>query len=198
MATRSCWPACCAADAHAHRPLPADTELAQSIAVLARAQQDAVWARTAAHNKLRSHLREYYPAFLAAYADARGGITRPEARAILAAAPTPAAAAALSTAQLRPPCCTRPGRQRGIDPEAARLREAFGTPQMRQLPLVEQAMGRQTLALLRQLNAACTAADDLEQATIESFNQHPDAGIITSFPGLGPLDRRPGARRDRR
>src|SRR5260221_331504 len=41
-------------DAHAHRPLPADTELAQAIAVLARAQQDAVWARTAAHNKLRS------------------------------------------------------------------------------------------------------------------------------------------------
>jgi hypothetical protein len=36
-------------DAHAHRPLPADSELAQAIAVLARAQQDAVWARTAAH-----------------------------------------------------------------------------------------------------------------------------------------------------
>ena len=29
-------------DLHAHRPLPADTELAQAIAVLARAQQDAV------------------------------------------------------------------------------------------------------------------------------------------------------------
>jgi transposase len=58
---------------------------------------------------------------------------------------------------------------------------------MRQLPLVEQAMGRQALALLRQLDAACAAADDLEQATVESFNQHPDAGIITSFPGLGPL-----------
>jgi DNA-binding HxlR family transcriptional regulator len=38
-------------------------ELAQAIAVLARAQQDAVWARTAAHNKLRSHLREYFPGF---------------------------------------------------------------------------------------------------------------------------------------
>jgi len=48
-------------DSHAHRPLPADSELAQAIAVLARAQQDAVWARTAAHNKLRSHLREYTP-----------------------------------------------------------------------------------------------------------------------------------------
>jgi len=58
---------------------------------------------------------------------------------------------------------------------------------MRQLPLVEEAMGRQALDLLRHLDAACTSADDLEHATTESFNQHPDAGIITSFPGLGPL-----------
>ena len=58
---------------------------------------------------------------------------------------------------------------------------------MRQLPLVEQAMGRQTLALLGQLDAACTAAEDLEQAVTESFNLHPDAGVITSFPGLGAL-----------
>ncbi len=55
---------------HAHRPLPADSELAQAIAVLARAQQDAVWDRTQAHNRLRSHLREYYPGFLAAFAAA--------------------------------------------------------------------------------------------------------------------------------
>ena len=48
-------------------------------------------------------------------------------------------------------------------------------------------MGRQALALLGQLNAACVAADDLEQAAIEAFDQHADAEIITSFPGLGPL-----------
>jgi transposase len=174
-------------DAHAHRPLPADSELAQAIAVLARAQQDAVWDRTCAHNKLRSHLREYYPGFLGAFADARGGIMRPEARAILAAAPAPAAAAALTLSQLRA-LLRKAGRSRGIDTEAARLREAFRAPQMRQLPLVEQAMGRQAVALLRHLDAACASADDLEQAATESFNQHPDAGIITSFPGLGPLN----------
>jgi hypothetical protein len=56
---------------------------------------------------------------------------------------------------------------------------------MRQLPLVEQAMGRQALALLGQLNVACAAADDLEQAAADTFEQHPDAAIITSFPGLG-------------
>jgi transposase len=169
-----------------HRPLPADSELAQAIAVLARAQQDAVWDRTTAHNKLRSHLREYFPGFLAAFADARGGIMRPEARAILAAAPTPAAAAALTLTQLRR-LLTKAGRSRGIDTEAARLRDAFRVSQMRQLPLIEQAMGQQTIALLRQLDAACASADELEQAAVASFNQHPDAGIITSFPGLGPL-----------
>jgi transposase len=173
-------------DMHAHRPLPADSELAQAIAVLARAQQDAVWDRTTAHNRLRSHLREYYPGFLAAYAEAKGGIMRPDARAVLAAAPTPAGAAALTLAQLRG-LLRKAGRSRGIDTEAARLREAFRAPQMRQLPLVEAAMGRQALALLGQLDAACTAAADLERAVTESFNLHPDAGIITSFPGLGAL-----------
>jgi transposase len=173
-------------DLHAHRPLPADTELAQAIAVLARAQQDAVWDRTTAHNKLRSHLREYYPAFLAAFAPVSGGIMRPEARTILAAAPTPADAAKLTLTQLRG-LLKKAGRSRGIDTEAARLREAFRAPQMRQLPLVEQAMGRQALALLGQLDAACAAAADLEQAVTESFSLHPDAGIITSFPGLGIL-----------
>jgi transposase len=168
-----------------HRPLPADTELAQAIAVLARAQQDAVWDRTQAHNRLRSHLREYFPGFLAAF-PARGGIMRPEARAIAAAAPTPADAAALTLAQLRV-LLRKAGRSRGIDAEAARLHEAFRARQMRQLPLVEQAMGRQTLALLGQLDAACAAADDLEHAVTQSFNLHPDAGIITSFPGLGIL-----------
>jgi transposase len=173
-------------DMHAHRPLPAGSELAQAIAVLARAQQDAVWDRTAAHNKLRSHLREYFPGFLAAFAGARDGIMRPEARVILAAAPTPAGAAKLSVAQLAA-LLKKAGRVRGIDAGAQQLREALRKEQMRQLPLVEQAMGRQTTALLRQLEAACASASDLEQAAAESFSQHPDAGIITSFPGLGAL-----------
>ena len=51
-------------DAHAHRPMPADSELVQAIAVLARAHQDAIWRRSRAVNELRSLLREYYPGFL--------------------------------------------------------------------------------------------------------------------------------------
>src|SRR6476659_3877103 len=129
-------------DRAAHRPLPADSELAQAIAVLARAQQDAVWERTCAHNKLRSLLREYYPAILAAFADKRGGILRPEARAVLAAASTPAAAAKLTTAQLRK-LLTAAGRQRGIAPEAQRLQTVLRGEYLRPPPLVEDALGAQ-------------------------------------------------------
>jgi hypothetical protein len=95
-------------DLAAHRPLPADSELAQAIAVLARAQQDAVWARTDAHNKLRSLLREFYPAILQAFASKRGGLLRPEARALLPAAPTPRAAARRPCPNIAR-CCAAPG-----------------------------------------------------------------------------------------
>lgn len=173
-------------DAEVHRALPADSELAQAIAVLARAQQDAVWDRTQASNKLRSHLREYYPGFLAAVAPLEGVLTSPIARALLAAAPTPEQGAKLTRTQLRA-VLKKAGRCRGIDAEADRLRKALRIPQMRQLPLVEQAMGRQALALLRRVDAVCIAAGELEADTREAFAQHPDAPIIASFPGLGSL-----------
>ncbi|TMR22235.1 hypothetical protein ETD86_12420 [Nonomuraea turkmeniaca] len=35
--------------------------------------------------------------------------------------------------------------------------------------------------------AACRVADQLAEATSEAFTQHPDAAIITSFPGLADL-----------
>lgn len=92
-------------DAHLHRRLPADSELCQAIAVLARAHQDAIWRRTTAHHQLRSLLREFYPTFLAVFT--RGftlGIASPEARATLAIAPTPAAAAKLSVSRVAPRC----------------------------------------------------------------------------------------------
>lgn len=65
------------------------------MAVLARAQQDAVWNRQQVCNKLRSLLREYFPAFLEAFRDKPGGLARPDARRILAVAPTSALAAKL-------------------------------------------------------------------------------------------------------
>ena len=88
-------------DAGAHRPLPADSELVQVIAVLARAQQDAAWNRGQLSNQLRSHLKQYFPAALAAFQVRGIGLDSREARAVLAVAPDPAAAAKLTAARLR-------------------------------------------------------------------------------------------------
>ena len=100
-------------DADQHRLLPADTELAQSITVLARAHQDATWRRTRASNELRSLLREYFPGFLHIFADRPGTISSPEARAVLAIAPTPAKAARLTKPQIVA-ALRRAGRHRGL------------------------------------------------------------------------------------
>ncbi|MEY9934567.1 soluble lytic murein transglycosylase-like protein [Catenulispora sp. GP43] len=103
--------------------------------VLARAQQDAVWDRTQAGNKLRSHLREYFPAFLLAF-DEPAKFTAAVVRAVLAAAPTPASAARLTIARLRI-LLSKAGRQRGIDKDAARILDALRSPQMRLTNQVE-------------------------------------------------------------
>ncbi len=174
-------------DPDAHRPLPADTELAQAIRVLARAQQDAVWARQQIGNQIRDLLKDFYPAALVAFADLpSGGLARADARTILAAAPTPAQAAKLTPARLRR-LLIKAGRRRDLDRDVERLRTVFTDAYLHQPPMVENAMGIQLAALLHQFEAACAAADELAEAAIAHFEQHPDAAIITSFPGLGNL-----------
>lgn len=180
-------------DAAVHRPLPADSELAQAISVPARAQQDAVWNQAQLNNQLRSHLKQYFPAALAAFQVRAIGLDSREARAVLAAAPDPATAARLTRTQLRS-LLRKSGRQRNIDTWTDRLRTVFTSDYLHQLPLVEQAMGRQTTALVHQLDAACQAADDLAAAASEAFAQHPDNEIISSFPGIGSLTGRGSAR----
>ena len=174
-------------DAAAHRPLPADTGLAQAIRVLARAQQDAVWARQQIANQIRDLLGDFYPAALVAFAELpSGGLTRADARTILAAAPTPAQAAKLTPARLRR-LLVKAGRRRELDRDVERLRQIFTDTYLHQPPVVENAMGIQLGALLRQLDAACAAVEELAEAAIAHFEQDPDAAIITSFPGLGNL-----------
>lgn len=169
-----------------HRPLPADTELAQAISVLARAQQDAMWHRNRIANELRSLLREFYPTFLAAFAHRTDALAAPMARRVLALAPTPTIGAALTidalVAALRDA-----GRRRLVAADAETIAAALRTPQLHHLPQVEQAFGRQATALLRLLNAACDALDELTEATSQAFATHPDYAIITSFPGLADV-----------
>ena len=152
----------------------------------ARAHQDATWRRTRAGNALRSLLREYYPGFLHTFADRPGGITAPQARAVLAIAPTPAKAARLSQPQIVA-ALRRAGRQRGLTTLAVTIQQQLRLPQLRQPALVDDAFGIQAVAVLATLDAECASVDRLGEATAAAFTQHPDHRIITSFVGLADL-----------
>jgi transposase len=180
-------------DAHLHRTLPADSGLARSITVLARAYQDAVWRRTKLVQELRARLREYYPGFLAAFASPGSGrrlsttqLASADARAVLAIAPGPAEAVKVSRARVEA-ALRRAGRQRRVSTVAAAIVAALRVPQLRQEPVVEQAMRADTLALLGVLDAICDSVGQLATALAEAFRQHPDYQTITSFPGLADI-----------
>ena len=101
-------------------------------------------------------------------------------------APTPAAASKLRRATLRA-ALIRAGRRRNIDHQVERILAGLRAEQFRQPELIEQAMGQAALAHLRALDAAVANVVELEHALGEAFAQHPDAAIITSFPGLGTV-----------
>lgn len=184
-------------DMHAHRPVPEDSDLGRAITVVARAQQDSLWNRQQLANQLRSLLREYYPAALAAFAAWTNGLCRPEARKLLKTAPTPTRAAQLTRTQIQA-ALKRAGRQRGIEAEADRLREVFRAEWAHQPPLIEDALGKQVLALLIQLDAACTAADQLAEAVEEAFPPAPGRRHPAELPRTRNPARRPRPGRDRR
>jgi transposase len=181
-------------DRHQHRLLPDDSAGARSIRVLARAYQDAVWRRTKLVQELRARLREYYPGFLAAFAAGSGSgrglsttqLASRDARAVLAICPCPQDGSKVSQARVET-ALRRGGRQRRISSLAAQIVTTLRTPQLRQDPVVEQAMRVETLALLGVLDAVCDSVDRLAEALGQAFGQHPDYQVITSFPGLADV-----------
>ena len=172
-------------DADTHRPLPADTELAQAIRVLARAQQDTVWARQQIGNQIRDLLNDFYPAAIVAFAELPSGAWPARCARHPGRRTHPRAGGQADPARLRRLLVKAVRRE--LERDVERLRTVFSYTYLHQPPVVENAMGIQLTALLRQFDAACTAADELAETAIAHFKQHPDAAIITSFPGLGNL-----------
>src|SRR3954468_4205962 len=84
-------------DRHNHRPMAGDSAEAEAIKVLARGHQNLIWTRTQHTNRLRSALREYYPAALEAFDDLHDR----DAVAVLSRAPLPSEGARLSVSVIR-------------------------------------------------------------------------------------------------
>jgi hypothetical protein len=169
-------------DRHNHRPVAGDSDMAEAVKVLARAHQSMIWSRRRQASMLRSALREFYPAALAAFDDLTSG----DAVEVLRAAPTPALGAALSRSKIAA-ALRRGGRQRRIDERAAQIQAALRTPQLHASAVVAGAMGASvsaSAAVIAEMSAQITRL----AARLEAdFKQHPDAVVVRSLPGLGTI-----------
>jgi transposase len=169
-------------DRHNHRPIAGDSDIADAVKVLARAHQNLVWDRTRHTNRLRNDLREFFPAALVVFDD----LAHPDAVAVLTKASDPDAAARLSVAQIRG-ALRRGGRQRNLDTRAAEIQQGLRSPQLAASPAMSGAFVATTNALVAVIAGLNQQIARLETELADHFEQHPDAGIYRSLPGLGVI-----------
>jgi hypothetical protein len=170
-------------DRHNHRRIAGDSELVEAVKVLARAHQSAIWSRQRHLNSLRSALREYYPAALAAFGT---DLASSDATAVLGIAPTPELGRLVSRSKIAS-ALRRGGRQRNVDARAAEIQAALRSEQLTAPGRLSTAYGvvaRSTVAVIVSLTREIAA---LEEALDEGFDEHPDAKVVRSLPGLGTV-----------
>lgn len=165
-----------------HRPVAGDSELAEHIKVTARVHQSLVWSRQRQTNTLRSMLREYYPAALAAFDELAGR----DALAVLAAAPTPADGRRLTVKGVER-LLRGGGRQRNLTTTAERIVTMLGSQQLAARPGVVAAYGASVSALVAVIGELVRQTAKLAEQVEAGFGQHPDAEIYLSQPGLGTI-----------
>lgn len=168
-------------DRHLHREVAGDSELAEAVKVLARAHQGLIWSRQRQLNQFRNALREFYPAALEAFGT---HLASPEALAVLEVAPTPAEGRSLSTTKIAA-ALKRAGRRRRITERAEEIKQALATSQLEAPAVLARAYGDVVRSTVR-IVAEMTAQIDALAAELEArFEEHPDAEILRSLPGLG-------------
>jgi transposase len=168
-------------DRHNHRPVAGDSELSASIKLLARTHQSFVWERQRHVNRLRSALREFYPAALEAFGTQ---LAAPDAVAVLQLAPTPELGRRLSRSKIAA-ALRRAGRRRNVEARAIQIQTALRSEQLRVGANLEETYGVIVSSLVGLIAGLNTQIAGLETDLHGAFEQHPDAEIILSLPGLG-------------
>jgi transposase len=164
-----------------HRPIVGDSELGEAVKLVARSHQSLVWDRTRQVLRLRSVLREFFPAALVAFAD----LDAADTLELLAAAPDPDRAARLSKAKIVG--ALRRANRRGVDDKAAAISAALRTPALRQPAAVQTAFAAIVASQVRLITTLNGEIAALGQVVSDHFGRHPDAEIYASQPGLGVI-----------
>ncbi|WP_420753439.1 IS110 family transposase [Rhodococcus sp. O3] len=163
-----------------HRQVAGDSTQVEALKLLTRAHQSMIWDRTRHLQRMRSALREYFPAALTAFDE----LTGPDTLALLQKAPDPHRAARLTTAQITAELA-RAHRRGDRTAKATRIRDALRAPSLRQPAPIEAAYAIVVAGQARTLAHLAGQIEEMEQAVRRSFRQHPAAEIVRSCPGLG-------------
>jgi transposase len=105
---------------------------------------------------------------------------------VLAVAPTPSLGRALSRKRIAS-AIARAGRQRRVEERAAEIQAVLRTDQLTAPAIISEAMGASVSALLAVIGELNTQIARLEEQLSGRFDQHPDAEIVHSLPGLGTI-----------
>jgi transposase len=170
-------------DRHNHRPVAGDTDLVEGVKLLARVHQSAIWGRQRQLNALRSALREYYPGALVAFGT---DLSHGDATAVLSVAPTPELGRTLSRSKIAS-ALRRGGRVRNFERRTDEIQTALRAEYLAAPPTIAGAYGTITRSALRLIETYTAEIAELEAALSEHFEQHPDAKIVHSLPGMGTV-----------
>jgi transposase len=107
-----------------------------------------------------------------------------DAVAILSIAPTPELGRRLSRSKIAS-ALKKGGRQKNIQTRAEKIQLALRSEQLEAPPRVTRAYGTVTSSLMTSIAGLNEQIDDLEREIESSFEDHPDAKILRSLPGLG-------------
>jgi transposase/transposase IS116/IS110/IS902 family protein len=171
-------------DAHQLRPVAGDSSLAEAIKVVARAHQTMVWERSRHMARLRSALREYFPAALAAYEEL-ADLAAPDVLELLTAAPDPRTAAGLSLERIEQ--VLKRARRRDRAAKAARIQQLLRAEQLTQPDVLAGAYAATVVAIAAVIATLNTQIKNLQGQVEAHFGRHPDVEIYRSQPGLGEL-----------
>lgn len=169
-----------------HRPVVANSPAAEALRVVAHTHRAAVADRIEAVHALRAALVRVWPAAVTAWQKSVGGLRSAQARTVLAAAPGPRAAAALSH-RLLSALLTQAGRTRTVDNEAERLRTVLRRPAMLLDPHVEEAETIRIRHLLQVFDHAARRAESLEEELETRYAAHPYHRLLSGVPGIGTV-----------
>ena len=168
-------------DSHQLRPVAGDSAQAAAVKVVTRTHKTLIWERTRCTQRLRHALRDYFPAALEAFED----LDAADTLELLARAPDPASAARLTTAQIS--AALKRARRRGIAAKAEQIQAVLRAAHLGQPDIVAAAYAASVRALIAVLATLNEQVKTMQGQVEAYFGQHPDAEILLSQPGLGPV-----------